>query len=61
MPQYIKFSSNCLAFIQITNFNVVCVLGKPVDLMARRVLAAATNELAQELSQYLDSIDLPRD
>ncbi|XP_020615086.1 inositol monophosphatase 1-like [Orbicella faveolata] len=35
--------------------------GKPVDLMARRVLAAATNELAQELSQYLDSIDLPRD
>ena len=40
---------------------MVYVLGKPVDLMARRVLAASTNELAQELSQYLDIIDLPRD
>jgi len=50
-----------LAFLQITNSNVVCVLGKPVDLMARRVLAAATNELAQELSQYLGRMDLRRD
>ena len=40
---------------------MVCVLGEPVDLMARRVLAAATNELAQELSQYLGRMDLPRD
>jgi len=57
--QYIWFSNHCLAFV--IDSNVVCLLGKPLDLMARRVLAAATNELAQELSQYLDVIDLPRD
>ena len=57
---YIMFS-NCLAFLQIANFNVVFVLGKPLDLMARRVLAAGTKELALELSTYLESIDLPRD
>ncbi|KAL9976132.1 hypothetical protein ACROYT_G013387 [Oculina patagonica] len=36
--------------------------GKPLDLMARGVLAAASMELAQEISKNLDcSIDLPRD
>lgn len=38
-----------------------CLLGKPLDLMARRVLGAGTKELAQEISQYLDCIELPRD
>lgn len=35
--------------------------GGPLDLMARRVLAAGSKEIAQEVSQYLECIDLPRD
>jgi len=61
MKTHTTFCFPCFAFLQITHFDVVFVLGKPLDFMARRVLAAGTNELAQELSQYLDSIDLPRD
>ncbi|XP_058944165.2 inositol monophosphatase 1 [Pocillopora verrucosa] len=35
--------------------------GKPLDLMARRILAAGNKELADQVSQYLDCIELPRD
>lgn len=50
-----------MLFIKMLKVFVVCLLGKPLDFMARRVLGAATKELAQELSQHLESIDLPRD
>lgn len=36
-------------------------LGAPLDLMARRVLAAGSKEIAREVSQYLECIELPRD
>ena len=49
-------------FVEWIKVFCICLLGKPLDLMARRVLAAATKELAEELSPYLDcNIDLPRD
>lgn len=35
--------------------------GGLLDLMARRVLAGGTKEIVQEVSQYLECIELPRD
>ena len=36
-------------------------LGGPIDLMARRVLAAGSQEIAEKASKHLECIDLPRD
>lgn len=35
--------------------------GGPLDLMGRRVLAACDKKMAEEVSQYLECMDLPRD
>ncbi|KAM7445964.1 Inositol monophosphatase 1 [Porites harrisoni] len=35
--------------------------GGPIDLMARRVLAAGSQEIAEKASKHLECIDLPRD
>ena len=39
----------------------VFFLGGPIDLMARRVLAAGSQEIAEKASKHLECIDLPRD
>ena len=41
--------------------HVFFFLGGPIDLMARRVLAAGSQEIAEKASKHLECIDLPRD
>ena len=47
----------------VTEYNtwVFFFLGGPIDLMARRVLAAGSQEIAEKASKHLECIDLPRD